>query len=51
MQEGARIGVSGTPAFVIGRTTAAAVEGPMIVGALPYAQFDAKLKQVLEGAR
>jgi len=47
MQEGARLNVAGTPTFVMGRT-AAAVEGPVVVGALPYAQFDAKLKQLLE---
>jgi protein-disulfide isomerase len=47
-QEGAKLGVGGTPSFVLGRTTAAAVEGPMMVGALPYAQFDAKLKSLLD---
>ena len=47
IQEGTRLGVGGTPTFVMGKTTAAAVEGPMLVGALPYAQFDAKLKEVL----
>ena len=50
-QEGARIGVSGTPSFVLGRTSASGVEGPMIVGALPYATFDAKLKDLLGAAR
>src|SRR5207245_2802305 len=29
-QEGARLGVGGTPTFVLGKTTAAAVEGPMV---------------------
>jgi protein-disulfide isomerase len=48
LQEGTRLGLSGTPTFVVGRTTAAGVEGPMIVGALPYAQFDAKLKALLQ---
>jgi protein-disulfide isomerase len=47
-QEGTKLGVGGTPTFVMGRTTATAVEGPMIVGALPYAQFDAKLKSLLD---
>jgi protein-disulfide isomerase len=47
-QEGARLGVGGTPTFVMGRTTATAVEGPIMVGALPYAQFDAKLKSLLD---
>jgi protein-disulfide isomerase len=48
LQEGTRIGINGTPTFVVGRTTPAAVEGPMIVGAMPYAQFDMKFKQLLD---
>src|SRR3954471_24798720 len=47
MQEGTVLGVSGTPTFVIGRTAPNAVEGPMLVGALPYSQFDARLKALL----
>jgi protein-disulfide isomerase len=46
-REGTALGVGGTPTFVMGRTTAASVEGPVVVGALPYAQFDAKLKSLL----
>lgn len=48
MQEGARLGINGTPTFVVGRTTPSGIEGPMIVGALPYAQFDARLKALLQ---
>ena len=44
--EGTRIGVGGTPTFVIGRSLPNAVEGSMIVGALPYGAFDAKLKEL-----
>jgi len=47
LQEGARIGISGTPTFVLGKTAPTTLEGPMIVGALPYAQFDARLKDLL----
>jgi protein-disulfide isomerase len=36
--------IDGTPAFVIGKTTAGGVEGYVTTGALPFAQFDAKLK-------
>jgi protein-disulfide isomerase len=36
--------IGGTPAFVIGKTTAYGVEGYVTSGALPFAQFDAKLK-------
>ena len=48
MQEGARLNLAGTPTFVIGRTTNGSIEGPLVVGALPYAQFDAKLRQLIE---
>jgi protein-disulfide isomerase len=48
MQEGAKLGVGGTPTFILGRTMPTAVEGPMMIGALPYAQFDAKLKSLLD---
>jgi len=48
--EGVKISISGTPTFVIGRT-AATIEGPMLVGALPYVQFDAKLREVLGGSK
>jgi protein-disulfide isomerase len=46
--EGAKLGVGGTPTFIMGRTTPTSVEGPMVVGALPYAQFDAKLRSLLD---
>ena len=47
MQEGAALGVGGTPTFVVGRSTPNGIDGPVLVGALPYAQFDAKLKALL----
>ena len=47
MAEGTRLGITGTPTFVMGRTTPTAVEGPVMIGALPYAQFDAKLRSLL----
>jgi protein-disulfide isomerase len=49
--EGNRIGMTGTPTFIIGRTRADALEGPMIVGAMPYATFDAKLRDLLEASK
>jgi len=49
-QEGLRIGVEGTPTFVIGKSAPDSLEGPMIVGALPYVAFEAKLK-ALEAAK
>jgi protein-disulfide isomerase len=41
-----RIGANGTPAFVIGKTTADGVDGEVVVGALPYAMFEQKLKEL-----
>lgn len=41
-------GINGTPGFVIGRTVVTGVDGVMIAGALPFAAFDAKLKEFLE---
>jgi protein-disulfide isomerase len=46
--EGLRVGVRGTPTFVVGRASRVGIEGPVIAGALPYAQFDATLKRLLE---
>ncbi len=43
------IGVSGTPTFVIGRTTPAGVEGEQVTGALPFEAFAAKLQALLDG--
>lgn len=40
-------GVSGTPTFVIGRAVGDHVDGVRVVGALPYAAFDAKIKELL----
>ena len=47
MAEAAGVGVTGTPTFVVGRTTPSGLEGSVIVGALPYAKFDAKLRELL----
>ena len=47
VQEGMALGVNGTPTFVIGRSNPNGIDGPVLVGALPYAQFDAKLKALL----
>jgi len=38
------IGINGTPSFVIGKSTADGVEGDVMVGALPLASFEEKLK-------
>ena len=47
MADATSVGVSGTPSFVIGRTSATGLDGIRIVGAQPYTAFDAKLKELL----
>ena len=41
------VGVSGTPTFVIGKMTPSGLDGIRIVGAQPYAAFEAKIKEQL----
>lgn len=43
-----RIGITGTPSFVLGKTTKDKVTGLKIVGARPYAVFDAHIKSQLK---
>jgi protein-disulfide isomerase len=45
--EGLAAGITGTPSFIIGRTSGATLNGIRIVGAQPYAAFDATLKALL----
>jgi predicted DsbA family dithiol-disulfide isomerase len=45
--EAVKLNLRGTPTFVIGRTTPDEIEGIMLVGAQPYAAFDATLKALL----
>lgn len=46
MTEAASVGISATPSFVIGRTSAGAMDGVKMIGAQPFAAFDAKLKEL-----
>jgi protein-disulfide isomerase len=46
VMEAMKIGASGTPAFVVGKSTGDGVDGEMLVGALPYQMFDEKLKSI-----
>jgi predicted DsbA family dithiol-disulfide isomerase len=50
LAEGRAAGVSGTPTFILGRMTDGSIDGVRIVGALPYATFDAKLQSLLTQA-
>lgn len=44
------IGISGTPSFVMGRSKGDMVDGVKLVGAQPFAAFDQKLKELLNGS-
>lgn len=50
LAEGRAAGVSGTPTFILGRMTDGYIDGIRIVGALPYAMFDAKMQSVIGAA-
>lgn len=44
IQEALKVGANGTPSFVIGKSTPDAIEGELVIGAMPYQVFDDKLK-------
>ena len=44
--EAMKIGASGTPTFVVGKSTPDGVDGDLVVGAQPYAMFELKLKDL-----
>jgi protein-disulfide isomerase len=44
--EATRIGAQATPTFVIGKSTAEGVDGELVIGAQPYANFEQKIKQL-----
>jgi protein-disulfide isomerase len=46
VMEAMKIGASGTPTFVIGKSTPDGVDGELVVGAQPYPVFDQKLKEL-----
>jgi len=46
VMEAMKIGASGTPTFVIGKSTPDGVDGELMVGAQPYPLFDQKLKEL-----
>jgi protein-disulfide isomerase len=47
--EADRLGLTGTPSFIIGRTVNGVLTGQRVLGALPYADFNAGLKELLAG--
>ncbi len=44
--EAMKAGATGTPTFVVGATTPEGVDGELMVGAMPYAMLDEKLKSL-----
>jgi protein-disulfide isomerase len=46
--EGTNAGVTGTPSFVVGRVDKGRLIGLRLVGAMPYAQIEAKIREVME---
>jgi len=46
--EGTAAGVTGTPSFVLGRVQNGKLEGVRLVGAMPYATFDAKIQELMK---
>lgn len=42
-----KLGIEGTPSFVLGRTTPTGVTGVLVVGAQPFRTFDTKIKELL----
>jgi protein-disulfide isomerase len=44
VMEAMKIGANGTPTFVVGKSTPTGVDGELVMGALPFAVFDDKLK-------
>jgi protein-disulfide isomerase len=51
LNEGRAVNIEGTPSFVLGRTSPQGVDGILIVGAQPFAAFDAKIKELLAQPR
>ena len=44
--EAMKIGANGTPTFVVGKSVDNGVDGELVVGAMPFQMFDAKLKDL-----
>jgi protein-disulfide isomerase len=44
--EAMKIGANGTPTFIVGKSVGNGVDGELVVGAMPFQMFDAKLKEL-----
>ena len=50
VMEAMKIGATGTPTFVVGKSTSDGVDGELVVGALPFQLFEKKIKDAGTGA-
>ena len=50
MEAARGLGIEGTPSFLLGRTIGDTLEGVLIIGAMPFPIFDAKIKELLAPA-
>jgi protein-disulfide isomerase len=44
--EAMKIGATGTPTFIVGKSVGEGVDGELVVGAMPFQMFDVKLKEI-----
>jgi len=44
--EAMKIGATGTPTFIVGKSVGEGVDGELVVGAMPFQMFDVKLKEL-----
>jgi len=44
--EAMKVGAGGTPTFLVGKSVGDGVDGELMVGALPFSEFDKKLKEL-----
>ena len=47
VREADAAGIEGTPGFIVGRATEGTLTGVRVEGALPYAEFDGLLRELL----
>jgi protein-disulfide isomerase len=50
IEQGNKVGVNATPAFVIGRTLGEGVEGTLFVGSQPYEFYESRIRALLSSA-
>jgi protein-disulfide isomerase len=49
--DAAALNISGTPSFVLGKSSGDKLDGLVLLGALPYASFDSSIQQMLNANR